>query len=87
MGPKKEAWVVEKGDIELGCQKGGATGFVCQTEASFHIAHPAQLPQGGTFIPGGSLPSAHWVVMVFSDYSLVLCLRGDLERVVAFRLR
>lgn len=61
----------------------GRTAMVCsQKEANFHIAHLVGLPQGWTFIIGEALPSAHWVVLAFSGYSLVLSMRDNLESVV-----
>lgn len=71
-----------KGDIEQGCQKGRWRWFTCQKEASFHIAYPGGLVEMDLH-PRGVPASAHWVIMVFSGWSLVLCMRGNLEGVVA----
>ena len=75
---------MEKGDTSRACQQGRAAMVCSQTEASFHIAYPVGWPQGQTFIPGEFLPSAHWVLKVFCGYSLVLCMRGNLEGEVGF---
>lgn len=76
------AWKRGHRAIERGCQKRRWQWFTCQKEASFHIAHPGGLVEMDLHSRGVPA-SAHWVIMVFSGWSLVLCMRGNLEGVVA----
>lgn len=85
VGPKKPGggrWKRGHRAIERGCQKRRWQWFTCQKEASFHIAHPGGLVEMDLHSRGVPA-SAHWVIMVFSGWSLVLCMRGNLEGVVA----